>query len=62
MSITLLSEEFSRRSLEIGMDIWRSFRFIESVGSFVSLPHPVDNEHDEKDGAEETHYCTSYNS
>lgn len=55
-------KELSWGSLEIGVNIRGSFRFIERVTSFVSLPHSVDDEHDEEDGAEQADHCASYNS
>lgn len=38
------------------MRIWRiAFGLVEDVGSFVLLAHAVDDEHDEEDGAQQTH-------
>ena len=56
------SEEFSWRSLEIGMNVRGSFWFVEGVASLVSLPHPVDDEHDEEDGAQQADHGPPYNS
>ena len=44
------------------MNIRGSFWFVERVAPLVSLPHPVDDEHDEQDGAEQPDHSTPYNS
>lgn len=36
-----------------------SFGFVEGIGALVLLPHPVDDEHDEEDGAEKTNHSTA---
>ena len=58
--ITVSGKELPRRSLQIGMYVGRSLGFIERVAALVRLPHPVDNEHDEEDRAEQSHHCSSY--
>ena len=44
------------------MYIRGSFVFVERVAPLVCLPHPVDDEHDEEDGAEQPDHSAPYNS